>query len=235
MNEKLNKLAGQIITLYLNEGYGNTWNEYIEMMELTLSLILESKQNYIDENGLIILRGLIKEALNLGLNEIDSTIRSHKRSKLYELTIKVKEEVEKNSYLKYQEEEVTDFNSWIKSLKIFKMGDVGLEGTIYETSYDLYQGMRKIILDKKSPNYKKIYVYKIVEKLESEENQQKLPDNIEISQADVELYQIIKLIKENNDFNYHYCNHKLGNLALTKARNLDYLTNVNRVNLLIKR
>lgn len=122
------------MTLYINEGYENTWNEYIEMMELTLSLILEATQKEIDENDLITLRKLIKEALNLGLNEIDSTLRSPKQSKLYELTIKIKEVVEKNSYLKYQEEEVTDFNSWIKSLKIFKMGESGLEDTIYETS-----------------------------------------------------------------------------------------------------
>lgn len=231
MNEKLNKLAEQIMTLYINEGYGNTWNEYIEMMELTLSLILEAKQIHIDDNELIILRGLIKEALNLGLNEIDPKIRSPKRSKLYELTIKVKEEIEKFPDLKYQDEEVTDFNSWIKSLKIFKMGAVGLDDTIYETSYELYQGMRKIILDKKSQNYKKIYLYKIVEILDSEENQKKLPIDIELKQVDYELYQVIKLVKGNKDFNYH----KLGNLALTKARNLDYLTNVNRVNMLIKR
>lgn len=233
MNGKLNQLATKLMSLYINEGYGNTWNEYIDMMETTLSLIKDAKENKYTEKDMTILKGLIKEALNLGLSEKDMTIKSHKHAKLYELTIKVKEEIEKFPYLKYQEEEITDFNSWIRSLKIFKMGSNGLEDKIYETSYELYEGMRKIILSKKSPSYKKIYMSMIVEKLEHQENKDKLPTNIKIEQEDYELYQIIKLVKQNNDLNYNGYNRKFGNLALTKARNLQYQTNANRVLMLI--
>lgn len=233
MKEKLDDLATKIMSLYINEGYRTTWNERIEMMELTLLLIEEAKEETTEEKQLHILRGLIKEALNLGLSKKDPTIRSYKREKLYNLTCEVKEQIEKKQFLKYQEEEITDLNSWVKSLQIFKMGEYGLEDTIYETSYELYQGMRKIVLEKTSPNYKKIYVSKIVERLEAIENQQKLPHNITIYQEDYELYQVIRLIKGNRKFNLRY-NHDLGKLALKKSKNLDYQTNASRVLVLIK-
>lgn len=229
MKKRLQDLAHKIKYLYINEGYRNTWNEYISMMEDTLNIMTSVDQN-IKTEDLEVLKGLIKEALNLGLSKKDPTIRSYKRDILYELTSKVKEELNNKPYLQYTEEEITDFNSWIKSLKIFKMGVSGLEKDIYETSYDLYQGMRKIILSKSNPAYKKIYVIQVVEKLESDENQKKLPTNVNVETEDYELYQIIKLVKQNPDFNYR----KLGILALKKARNLVYQTNVNRVNILLK-
>ena len=227
MKKRLKNLAGKIGTLYINEGYGTTWNEHIDMMEDTLSII-----NSVDENTnqkeLEILKGLIKEALNLGLNKKDPTLRSYKRNILYDLTNKIKQELENKPYLKYTEEEITDINSWIKSLKIFKMGNNGLNEDIYENSYDLYQGIKNIILCKKSPLYKKIYVNKIVEKLEA--NESKLPNNIKIENEDYELYQMMKLVKQSPEFDYH----NLGILAYTKERNLDYQTNANRVILLLK-
>lgn len=234
MKEKLNELATKIMSLYINEGYRTTWNEHIEMMELTLSLIDEVNKETTEEKQLHILSGLIKEALSLGVSKKDPIIRSYKREKLYNLTCKVKELLEHKTFLKYQEEEITDLNSWIKSLQIFKMGKSGLEATIYKTSYELYQGMRKIILDKNSPNYKKIYVSKIVERLEASENKQKLPSNINIYQEDYELYQIIKLIKENIKFDLNYSNHNLGKLASKKSRSLDYQINASRVLMIIK-
>lgn len=229
MRKQLESLAAKIGTLYINEGCGNTWNEYIDMMQDTLNIIKKVDKN-IKPNDLEILKGLIKEALNLGLLKKDPTIRSYKRNKLYNLTTQVKEEIENKPYLKYTEEEITDLNSWIKSLKIFKMGNNGLTEDIYENSYDLYQEMKKIILIKSSPAYKKIYVNKVVERLEEPDNIKKLPNNINIKTEDYELYQIIKLVKQSPEFDYH----NLGILALTKSRNLDYQTNANRVKLLLK-
>ena len=234
MKEKLNELATKIMSLYINEGYRTTWNEHIEMMELTLSLIEEAQKEIIEEKQLHILSGLIKEALSLGLSKKDSTIRNYKRERLYNLTCEVKEQLKNKPFLKYQEEEITNLNSWVKSLQIFKMGKFGLEATVYETSYELYQEMRKIILDKSSPNYKKIYVSKIVERLEASENKQKLPSNINIYQEDYELYQIIRLIKENKKYDLNYSNHNLGKLASKKSRSLDYQMNASRVLMLIK-
>lgn len=233
MKKRLNDLASKIMSLYINEGYRTTWNEHIEMMELTLSLIEEAKEETTEKKQLHILRGLIKEALNLGLTEKDPTIRSYKRERLYNLTCEVKNQLEKKPFLKYQEEEIVDLNTWIKSLQIFKMGKFGLEDTIYETSYDLYQAMREIILDRTSPNYKKIYVSKIVERLESIENQQKLPSNINIYEEDYELYQVIRLVKGNIKFNIRQRQY-LGKLALKKSECLDYQTNASRVLMLIK-
>lgn len=229
MKQKLQNLASKIGTIYINEGYGNTWNEYIDMLENTLN-IMTSVDESIKQNELETLRGLIKESLNIGLTINNPTIRSYKRNKLYELILNIKEELKNKPYLNYTEEEIKNLNSWIKSLKIFKMGPNGLNEDIYENSYDLYQEMKKIILTKSSPAYKKIYVTRIVERLEEPDNIKKLPSNINIEKEDYELYQIMKIVKQNPEYDYH----NLGNLALTKARNLDYQTNANRVKLLLK-
>ena len=71
------------MSLYINEGYRNTFNEYIKMMELTLTLISDAKQNKLDENELKILSSLINEVLYFGLSEEDLTLRSPKRRKVF--------------------------------------------------------------------------------------------------------------------------------------------------------
>ena len=231
-NKRLNDLAEQLIELYNNLYYGNTWNEYIKMMQTTLDLIFYTKENEVEEHELIILNNLVNEALNLVQDSSISKIKSSKRKKLKDLTILVKDEMSKQPLFNF-EEPITDFNSWIKSLKIFKMGDSQLEEQIYETSYELYQGMRKIILKKSSPRYKKIYLSKIIERLESEENLQKLPNNIRMEAEDYELSQIIRLVKFNPEFDYR--NNDFGILTLTKADNLDRQTNICRVRMLTNR
>ena len=228
--QQIEKLAQELINLYINEGYGNTLNEYLEMMELTLVLIDKSKKNELEENELNALRNLINEVINFDFNENNLSLKSFKRRKLCELMFQIKEEVKNNPCLQLPKEEPTNFNSWIRSLKIFKIGSNGLEDSIYETSYDLYQQMRKIILNRKSPSYQKIYLTQIVDKLELKNSK----FYMEMEQYDYELYQIVRLVNKNPDMNYHDNNHKLGNLALTKARVLTNQTNINRVNLILK-
>ena len=60
-NKRLNDLAEQLIGLYNNQYYGNTWNEYIKMMQTTLDLIVYTKENEVEEQELIILNILVKE------------------------------------------------------------------------------------------------------------------------------------------------------------------------------
>ena len=60
--------------------------------------------------------------------------------------------------------------------------------------------IRKIVLTKNPPHYKRIYAGRVAEKLDSEK--QKLPEHINLQIADYELAELMRLIKDNKDFNY---------------------------------
>lgn len=71
--------------------------------------------------------------------------------------------------------EIKTVNDWIKSLKIYKLENQFLSTDYYQTSYDLYQDIRKIGFTKNPPSYKKIYASRVINKISSKENQSKLP------------------------------------------------------------
>jgi len=120
-------------------------SKHIDLMEYTLETIKYLKNNQVEEKNLVIFRGLINESLLYGAEERISMSNHYK--KFYRLTREVKEELV-NSNILVKEEPITDLNSWIKSLKIFKISDRHneLEEKTYQNSYELYQFMRKIIL-----------------------------------------------------------------------------------------
>lgn len=218
------KLAALIIDVCCND----LLEIRINLMEYTLEVINYINNNVVEENDLTIFKGLIKEALMYGAEERVVESKHNKRRRYCELTKQVREEISKNCIFDVKDELITDLNSWIKSLKIFKLGNLHLEEDIYKNSYELYEFMRRIILKRNSQNYKKIYVVQIVEKLESEENLKKLPSNIKISEFDYELSQIIKLVKNNLGFD--------GKGILSKQRyySFEREANINRVKMLIK-
>lgn len=74
----------------------------------------------------------------------------------------------------------------------------------YQTTDEIYHDIRKIVFTKNPPHYKKIYAYRVVQKLDSEENQQKLPKGINLRAEDYELTELMRLIKNNPDFNIRY-------------------------------
>lgn len=173
-------------------------SKHISLMEYTLETIKYIKMNYdIEEKDLVIFKKLIEKSLSYGVEEKISMSNHYK--KLYRLTKEVKYELKTIPVLT-EKEPVADLNSWIKLLRIYKISDRynDLEDEIYETSYELYQAMRKIILKKSSSKTKQNYVIMIVDKLEKESK--KLPKNIKIHEYDYELSQLIKLVKNSEEY-----------------------------------
>lgn len=204
-------------------------SKHIGLMEYTLEITNYLKNNQVEEKDLVIFRGLINESLLYGAEERISMSNHYK--KLYRLTMEVKEELV-NSNILVAEEPITDLNSWIKSLKIFKISDRynELEEKTYQNSYELYQAMRKIILKRGSTKYKRIYVGMIVERLEEESK--RIPQNIQIHESDYELSQIIKLVRNSKECGYNHGS--IGILSDTLCHRLDRHSRILRVKTLVK-
>lgn len=204
INNKFKKLVDQIT--YMNALYETrtiTWNETNKAFEKSLEIIREIKQDNLSDEEYLVLRKLIEKLIDEGIDGPVTHIRSYKRNRLAELTAKAREELESIPDIEEEEpEKIETINDWIKSLKIFKLYDQFLSTEYYESSYDVYSDMRKIILTKNPPIYKKLYLGRIVDKLEDENNQKTLPNNLTLQVADYELSLLTRLIKDNPDFNF---------------------------------
>lgn len=201
INQKLELLAKEVI--YINYNDKTTWNDYIKAFNKGLEIISDiMNQDNVSDDDYIALRKLMKELIKKGIDGPVTDIRSYKRNMLSELTAKLKEELTKIPDITEKEPEIKNVNDWIASLKIFKLNDKFLSTNYYYNSYDLYHDVRRIVLTKNPPIYKKIYLGRIADKIENQENKSKLPSNINLQVADYELAQLIKLIHKNPEFNY---------------------------------
>lgn len=209
INSQFKELVNQI--LYMNTLYETrtiTWGETNKAFERSLEIISDIKsQDNISDDEYLILRKLIEKLIDEGIDGPVTHIRSYKRNRLADLTAKAREELASIPYIDEREpEKIETINNWIKSLKIFKLRDQFLSKEYYESSYDLYSDMRKIILTKNPPMYKKLYLGRVVDKLEKENNKKTLPQNLNLEIADYELSLLIKFIKDNPDFNSRLMN-----------------------------
>ena len=212
IKEKLYGLANNVFEISKTE----LWNERIKLFESSLEIISEIKNNYyITEEDYLALRKLTQELIKQGIDKPVTDIKSYKRNNIYKLTNQLKEELAEIPSIEEKETEINNINDWIKSLKIYKLNGQYLSRNYYQTSYELYKDIRKIVLSKKTQNYKKIYVSRVMTKLEDEQNN--LPQNINIRIEDYELSELIRLIKNNPELNYELMPFKYENY-LVKER-----------------
>lgn len=176
------------------------WDIKIKIFTDNLNLITKLKKRKLSDDECIALRKLTEELIKQGINEPVTNIKSYKRNQLFKLTSKAKKELEKIPYIQEPQPEINNINDWVKSLKIYKLKSDVLSENYYKNSYELYQDIRKIVLSKTIPNYKKIYVDRVIDKLE--EGQDKLPQSINLKIEDYELSELIRLIKNNPNSNY---------------------------------
>lgn len=176
------------------------WDIKIKIFTDNLNLITKLRKRKLSDDECIALRKLTEELIKQGINEPVTNIKSYKRNQLFKLTSKAKKELEKIPYIQEPQPEINNINDWVKSLKIYKLQSDVLSENYYKNSYELYQDIRKIVLSKTIPNYKKIYVDRVIDKLE--EGQDKLPQSINLKIEDYELSELIRLIKNNPNSNY---------------------------------
>lgn len=176
------------------------WDIKIKIFTDNLNLITKLRKRKLSDDECIALRKLTEELIKQGINDPVTNIKSYKRNQLFKLTSKAKKELEKIPYIQEPQPEINNINDWVKSLKIYKLKSDVLSENYYKNSYELYQDIRKIVLSKTIPNYKKIYVDRVIDKLE--EGQDKLPQSINLKIEDYELSELIRLIKNNPNSNY---------------------------------
>lgn len=172
-----------------------TWNDYLEAMEKGLEVFKYINNNQATTHEYYVAREIGKELLKYGIHNPVVDIKSYKRQRLFMLTEQVKQEFTKFPY-GHEEKLFTNIDELIRSLQIFKLDGKYLSMDIYENSYEIYSDIRGILLKRKQPIYKKIYINKVVDILDSNIR------NIKIENSDQELLQMIKLIKGNPEFNY---------------------------------
>ena len=195
IEEKIDKLINKI--LYLSPDYGNgyTYESYINLLEQALSVCnyIQSKKNEgtVTECNYYIIRKLISEFLNN--RQISGRIDI--KNKLNKLYGQLEEILENLPEIEAKEVEITDLNSLIKKLKIYKLDGKYLSLDTYQSEYELYVDMRKIILSSGSSYYKRIYVHNVAKKLSS-------VTNINLINENPELFYMVKLVtaNQNNEF-----------------------------------
>lgn len=196
VDNKLNNLIDRII--YLAPGYNNsiTYKDYIELLEQTLAVynyIQKKRSNdLITDYDYYIIGKIIKKILN---NKLTSASRIDIKNKLERLYQQLEEALKSIPKIEPEKVEVTDINSLIKSLKIYKLNGTYLSQDTYQSSSNLYSDLRKIILNKNSTMTAKVYTDRLVDKLSS-------ITSIDIKQEDYELFCIMRLVKQNPDFVY---------------------------------
>ena len=199
--EKLRNLANSIINLRSEYTNITIWEEYIKTFELCKDTVMFFKRSKKTTNEeLIVLKKLTDELLKLGGSCDNSTIRSYKRNRVSKLKDEIKINIEKLPLVEEKSAQIDTVDSWIKSLKIFKLHNGHLSSEYHQTCYEVYQNIRKIILTKDPSDYKRIYIGRVVEKLEMEKNN--LPEHINLQVEYYELTELMRLIKDNPDFNY---------------------------------
>ncbi len=236
--KKLELLARKIIALQGNCSIEPIlWREQLELFNKSLNLIselIDTEQLSNEEN--FILRKLTEELIRVGGIPSQTSERdliSYKRKCLYEVTLDAEAELQRIPVVEKKEPEIKTLNDWISYLSIFKVDNCFLSLEIYPTSDDLHHAMRQIILNKKAPLYKKIYLGRIVDKLDNEENKSRLPQGIRLEVADYELGQLIRLVKNNPEFNYRLMERDYHKLLINER--LIHTDWANRLLLLVKK
>ena len=197
---QLEELAETIVFL----GHENTYNQDIIAYTKGLNIIRDiKKQEQVEDKEWLILRKLANKLVEAGITTPVTNTRSYKRNRLHDLTMKVITEIETIPYIEDEKVEIKTVDDWIKSLKVFKLKDSFLSMEYYQTSYDMYQNIRKIVLNKNAPVYKRIYVGRVVNELISDDNKTSFPENLDLKAEDYELFELIRLIKDNPNFNYN--------------------------------
>ena len=172
LDVKLNNLIDKIVNL--SPGYNNhiTYSKYIELLEQTLDVynyIQKKRSNdLITDYDYYIIGTIIKDLLYHQLEEALVNIPK----------------------IESQEVKITDINSLIKSLKIYKLSGTKLSQVTYHSSYQLYSDLRKIIFNRNSNLTTRVYAGRIANKLSS-------ITCIDIKQEDYELFCSMRLIKDN--------------------------------------
>ena len=129
------------------------------------------------------------------------------RQTIYQLQEKMEQEVASMKEMDQMNVTYTNLNEWIQSLHVCRYRKQartdkiwGLGVSPYQTSYELYVDLRNAIMNKKMGIEEKIYIGKIIEKLDSERG--KLSEEAKIEVADYELSCLIKMMRNHPDFNY---------------------------------
>lgn len=197
MKERLEKLIDTISYIRGGYTYQCTSNDYIKALEQGIEMmndILDSENR--EEKDYYTIRILMEELIKVaGIQNPVTNNRRYKDKKIYELTCILKQKLLEIPYIEEKPILIENINDWIKSLKIFKLNGQHVSTDYYESSYDLYYDIRKMILKRNQPIYKKIYLEKVANVLDSENK-----DNI--LKTDFELHYLVKLIKDHPDFNY---------------------------------
>lgn len=197
INQKLEELAKTIIYIHGDI----TWNEQLVAFRKALDIILFIKnQEYVEDKQWLVLRKLTDELLKKGIDRPVIDIKSYKRNRLYDLTLNVMEEVKNIPYIEDKSKEILSIDDWVESLKIFKLAGSFLSMDYFHTSDDLFYDLRKIILNS-SALYKRIYVGRVVEKLDR--NQRSIPKNLDLRTENYELFELIRIFKNNPNYNIH--------------------------------
>ena len=210
IDTKINDLIDNMIQYKGSISYRN----YVQLLsEQALDIyncIEENKNNDVEmQEEYYVLGKLISRLLN---NRRESTRRSKKLKSLYEQLEEVLANIPK---IEPQEVEITDINSLIKSLKIYKLSGTDLSQDTYQSSYQLYSDLRKIILNRNSTLTAKVYTGRVANKLSS-------VTSIDIKQEDYELFCIMRLVKENPDFGYGFP------IPVNRQQQIDILTRFDR-------
>ncbi|MDE5587055.1 MAG: hypothetical protein K2I72_01635, partial [Bacilli bacterium] len=196
--------------------YQCTWNDHINALEFGLELASESlaeirkliaganmvsdDRSYprIDYRETIATKVLCEELLKVaGLKEEPTNKRNYKGKRIYNLSCDLRRALEQFPRTVEDKEKPDSLNGLVKSLQIFKLESREISTDFYETGGDLYSDIRKIVLKKESPLYKKFYAGKVASILKEGNNETE-----NFLAEDYELEQLVTLIEGTPDF---YC------------------------------
>lgn len=134
------------------------------------------------------------------------------RKKLYQLVEQMEKEIESMKKMTPMDHKYTDLNEWIESLNIGKFIGQHVGTEQYQTSYELFVDLRKVIMDKKASQKQEIYTGRIVDQLD--EGRKSLSENCKIEVSDYELAQLIKMIQSNPRYHYKLLHHQYNSCSL---------------------
>jgi len=204
--ETQEKLVSEIVYVKGSYAYQCKWDDYIQALEVGIDLVTETLQRLecgenngndtqINSHEILVTKTLLEELLNVvGATNPPEKKRNYRLKKIYELSCILREKLEQIPDIVPEKEEITSFNHWIKSLKIFKLNHGFVSSEYYQSRDDLYGDLRKIVLQRTPPLYKMFYARKVADLLEKE--------NDGILKSDYELSELVRLVQGNKEFDY---------------------------------